>query len=100
MEFKVEPEIAHLRQGHENGNMALFDDVKLRGLDNVLPVVHAHNQLLVALGRLGVGKGELRRGGLSDVIPDPTVGILVAELHKVLALVHPKSKTIEVGVRG
>ena len=37
---------------------------------------------------------------------DSTIGILVAELHKVLrshseaiALAHPKSKTIEVGVR-
>ena len=48
--------------------MPLLDNVKLRGLDNVLPVVHAHNQLLVALGRLGVRKGELRRG-LSDVVP-------------------------------
>ena len=106
MEFKLEPEIAHLWQGHENGNMTLLDDVKLGGLNNVLPVIHAHNQLLVALGRLGVRKGELRRS-LSDVIPDSTIWILVAELHKVLRS-HSRShrpcasqfQTIEVGVRG
>ena len=40
--------------------MTLLDDAKLGGLNNVLPVVHANNQLLVALGRLGVRKGELR----------------------------------------
>ena len=37
MKFKLEPEIAHLWQGHENGNMTMLDDVKLRGLNNVLP---------------------------------------------------------------
>ena len=63
--------------------LTLLDDVKLGGLNNVLPVVHAHNQLLVALGRLGVRKGELRRS-LSDLVPDSTIGILVGELHEVL----------------
>ena len=83
MEFKLEPEVAHLWQRHENRYMPLLDDVTLRGLDNVLPVVHAHNQLLVALGRLGVRKGELRRG-LSDVVPNTTIGIVIAELHQAL----------------
>ena len=63
--------------------MSWLDDVKLCGLDHVLLVVHAHNQLLVALGRLGIREGELRRG-LSDVAPDATVGIVIAELHQVL----------------
>ena len=83
MEFELESEIAHLWQGHENWHMSLLDDVKLRGLDNVLLVVHAYNQLLVALGRLGIRKGELRRG-LSDVVPNTTIGIVIAELHQVL----------------
>ena len=70
--------------------MTLLDDVKLGGLNNVLPVVHAHNQLLVALGRLGVRKGELRRS-LSDLVPDSTMGILAAELHEVLRS-HSRSR--------
>ena len=63
--------------------MTLLDDIKLVGLNNVLPFVHANNQLLVALGRLGVRKGELRCS-LSNMVPDSTVGILAAERHEVL----------------
>ena len=73
MEFELELEIAHLWQRHEKKNMPLLDDVKLYGLGHVFLVVHAYNQLLVALGRLGVREGELRRS-LGNVVPDATVG--------------------------
>ena len=63
--------------------MTLLHNVKLCGLDCVLPVVQAHNQLLVALGRLGVGKGELRRC-LGNRVPNAAVRVLVAELNQVL----------------
>ena len=68
---------------------ALLDDIKLHGLDHVFLVVHAPNQLLVALVRLGIRKEELRRD-LSDVVSNPIVGIEIAEFHQVLCY-HSRS---------
>ena len=68
---------------------ALLDDIKFHGLDHVFHVVYAYNQLLVALGRLGIRKEELRRD-LSDVVSNPIVGIEIAEFHQVLCY-HSRS---------
>ena len=67
--------------------MTLLHDVKLSGLDCVLPVVHANHKLLLARRGFGVRKGELGLG-LCDVVPDATVLVLIAELHQVLRC-HP-----------
>ena len=75
-----------MRQAHKSGKVALLNNDKLSGLDCVLPVVDANDQLLLALRRLGVGKGELRCRG----VPNAAVLVLVAELHQVL---HGHSKS-------
>ena len=83
-EFKLELQVAHLRQGHQKWNVALLDAVKLCGLNCVLLVVHAHDQLLRALKnlrRLGVGKGKKC---LSHSVPNATARLLVKEVHEVL----------------
>ena len=78
--------------------MTLLHDVKLSGLDCKLPVVHANDKLLLALSRLGVGKGELR---LSLSNPQSLFFIrYCAATLDVIALVQARSNTIEVGVNG
>ena len=62
LEVKLEPEITHLRQGHQCWDLTLLRDVNFSGLDCKLPVVHANDELLLALSRLGVGKSKLRLG--------------------------------------
>ena len=89
MELELEPQVAHLGQGHKDRNVSLLHNVKLSRLNCVLSVVHANDQLLLALRRLGVGKCELRCG-LSNGVPNATVRIVIAELHQVLRS-HPGS---------